>query len=32
MGAKTRDWGFYTDKGWVMWKDYYSSQKFEMPP
>jgi hypothetical protein len=23
MGPKTREWGFHTDFGWKMWKDYY---------
>lgn len=22
MGPKTREWGFWTDSGWVYWKDY----------
>lgn len=27
MGRKTRDWGFHTPGGWVMWKDYYAAQR-----
>lgn len=27
MGPKTRDWGFHTPMGWVMWKDYYAAQR-----
>lgn len=27
MGPKTRDWGFHTEKGWVMWKDYYAAKR-----
>lgn len=23
MGPKKQDWGFFTPKGWVYWKDYY---------
>ncbi len=29
MGPKTREWGFHTDDGWVMWKDYYAEQRAE---
>lgn len=29
MGPKTRDWGFHTPEGWVMWKDYYAKQRAE---
>ena len=27
MGPKTREWGFHTDTGWVMWKDYYAAKR-----
>lgn len=27
MGPKTREWGFHTDDGWVMWKDYYAAKR-----
>ena len=26
-GPKTREWGFHTDTGWVMWKDYYAAKR-----
>jgi hypothetical protein len=29
MGPKTREWGFHTPDGWVMWKDYYTKQRAE---
>lgn len=29
MGPKTREWGFHTPDGWVMWKDYYAKQRQE---
>jgi hypothetical protein len=27
MGPKTRDWGFHTSRGWIMWKDYYAKKR-----
>lgn len=27
MGPKVREWGFHTEHGWIMWKDYYAKQR-----
>lgn len=32
MGPKTREWGFHTRRGWVMWKDYYAKKRAEEAP
>lgn len=26
VGRRKRDWGFFTDAGWVQWEDYFSQQ------
>lgn len=26
MGPKTREWGFWTNRGWIGWKDYYAAK------
>ncbi len=31
MGPKTREWGFHTPTGWVMWKDYYALHRAGEP-
>ncbi len=28
MGAKTREWGFHTDEGWIHWKRYYEKPEY----
>jgi hypothetical protein len=32
MGPKTREWGFHTRDGWIMWKDYYAKKRAEEMP
>lgn len=34
MGPKIREWGFYTSRGWIYWKDYFSAKPplFTSPP
>jgi len=27
MGPKVREWGFHSEKGWILWKDYYTAQR-----
>ena len=27
MGPKVREWGFYTENGWIHWKEYYKCQR-----
>lgn len=29
MGPKTREWGFHSEDGWILWKDYYTAQRAE---
>lgn len=29
MGPKTREWGFHSENGWILWKDYYTAQRAE---
>ena len=27
MGPKVREWGFHSENGWILWKDYYTAQR-----
>jgi hypothetical protein len=29
MGPKVREWGFHSENGWILWKDYYQAQRAE---